>query len=264
MTEANATETVVVKYGSNCLVDGESISQERINGYADELELVSRQHSLAIVTSGAVAVGKRRWKALYNGHYDGDKDDDNQVFASMGSAGITEAWYRALLRNGLLSGQILVTHAELRTEEADKLRKLYEERMKGYIVPIINQNDALVTRGEKDNELDKLELGADNDWLATDVATCLAAKALIICTDGVDGMMVDGKVKHEIRTTDVQELVKHCFMPTDEGSGGMDVKLLTAAAWVEQSGDNEAYICNAGAELTSMLAGEEIGTRVVQ
>jgi glutamate 5-kinase len=251
--------TVVVKYGSKCLVDEEGISSERIEDYAQRIKRLSVQRNVIIVTSGAVAVGQRHW----NNWDCYDDDVDYQVLASMGSAGIAEAWRVALSKEGLLSGQVLVTHSELKTKEAVRLQNWYG-KMKGYGIPIINQNDALVDKRDKGNELAKLEIGADNDWLAADVAKCLGAEALILCTSGVDGMEVNGMLRHEVRASEIPSLRAHCYDANEEGTGSMDSKLEAAAWWVEQADMNEAYICNALANQETVLQGHRIGTQVLQ
>ena len=252
-------KTVVVKYGSSCLVDDEGISTERIGEYAQRIRRLSIQRNVIIVTSGAVAVGRRHWE-----EYDPWGDTvDYQVLAAMGSAGIAEAWRVALKREGLLSGQVLVTHPELKTKEAARLQAWYE-KMKSYGIPVINQNDALVRKKDRGNELDKLEVGADNDWLAADVADLLGAQALILCTNGVDGMLVDGMVQHEVHASDIPSLREHCYNSDEEGTGGMDSKLEAAAWWVGQADANEAYICNARANQEAVLQGHRIGTQVLK
>lgn len=260
-------DLAVVKYGSSCLKSKPSQSrQDRINDYVDNLVVAGRRNRLAIVTSGAVALGKENYEDLF-GTRDYAEDFDwlasKQVFASLGSAAVTEMWRLAFKRHGYLSGQVLVTHSELKTKEAEKLRRTYEVMSK-IMTPVINQNDALVIPGEKGNELDKIATGSDNDWLAADVAQCLGARALIFCTGDVDGMEIEGEVEPEIRSNEVSELLSYCQGTSEEGSGGMESKLLAAAWWAEQSEQNVAYICNSQADLANMLDGANIGTRVVQ
>jgi len=251
-------EMAVVKFGSNCLVDDEGLDQRRIDAYAKQLQQMRWQHNLnlAVVSSGAVAAGKRRYVHDLKWLPKHVEQIDDQVLAAAGNPQVAQAWAQAFKPYYVATGEVLATHHELKDKDEKKALQQSIQRMREQlVVPVVNANDAL-----EQKELRRLKEAGDNDFLAADLAVGIGAKVLLLCTDQ-DGFMVDGTVQGRVSVSDIGSLQHHIYESNDEGTGGMGTKL--AAAAVAASAGIEAYIGNAGANYAQILAGE-IGTQVVQ
>jgi glutamate 5-kinase len=126
---------------------------------------------VVLVSSGAVACGVQRlgWgrrpKTVH----------EKQAAAAVGQAGLVEVYEAAFNKHGLHTAQILLTHDDL----ADRKRYLNARStlttlLELGVVPIINENDTVIT--------DEIKFG-DNDTLGALVANLIEADALIILTD---------------------------------------------------------------------------------
>jgi glutamate 5-kinase len=100
---------------------------------------------------------------------------DLQAAAAIGQMGLAQAYETTFAQHALKAAQILLTHEDM----ADRKRYLNArstlQALLGYgVVPIINENDTVVT--------DEIKFG-DNDTLGALVANLVEADALIILTD---------------------------------------------------------------------------------
>jgi glutamate 5-kinase len=98
-----------------------------------------------------------------------------QAAAAVGQMGLAQAYETCFTQYGLKTAQILLTHEDL----ADRLRYLNARStltalLQLGVVPIINENDTVVT--------DEIKFG-DNDTLGALVANLVEAEALVILTD---------------------------------------------------------------------------------
>ena len=124
-----------------------------------------------MVSSGAIAEGMKRlgW-ATRPGQLHA-----LQAAAAVGQMGVAQMYETKLRENGLRSAQVLLTHADL----ADRERYLNARTtlltlLQLGVVPVINENDTVVT--------DEIKFG-DNDTLGALVANLIEADVLIILTD---------------------------------------------------------------------------------
>lgn len=246
---------IIVKYGSKCLVNDRGLDQAQIDGYARKLAALTTAHTLVLVTSGSVAVGKRLW--LESGR--GAQTVEAQVLASLGSAGVAEAWRAAFKMLGLLSGQVLVTHREIDDpEESSSLSEGINNNASHGVISVVNENDILSV-----SELKKLTYGGDNDGLAAHLAIRLRATALLLLTS-VDGFIVDNAVLKSLKTADIGQLHPHFLAANEEGTGSIESKLLAAKSAVsDEASDVAVFIGNANADYQQILAGQT-GTQVIQ
>jgi glutamate 5-kinase len=98
-----------------------------------------------------------------------------QAAAAVGQMGLVQAYESSFRGHGLHTAQVLLTHADL----ADRQRYLNARStlrtlLHLGVVPVINENDTVVT--------DEIKFG-DNDTLAALVTNLIEADALIILTD---------------------------------------------------------------------------------
>ena len=164
---------LVVKVGSALVTNG---GQGLDHGFiADCARQIAALHDegrqVLLVSSGAIAAGMQRlgWKTRPHAMH------DLQAAAAVGQMGLAQAYETTFLDHGLKAAQILLTHDDL----ADRTRYLnarstLQTLLELGVVPIINENDTVVT--------DEIKFG-DNDTLGALVANLVEAEALIILTD---------------------------------------------------------------------------------
>ena len=227
--------------------------QEAIGRMANQVQGLKKQgNSIAIVHSGAVVEGKRRFEQM---NMSSDNVSPN-VLAAMGGAGIAENIWLELMIRRMFSAQMLVTHSELNNpKHLESILTTMESMEKSDVIPLINANDALELE-----ELQKLPEGGDNDNLAAEIAINWGANTLLMCTD-VDGFMVDGEVQKQISISDIDSLKNHIYEPSKNGTGSMHSKLQAAA--MAASVGIRAVIGNAEADYQQII-NNQIGTQGVQ
>lgn len=169
----------MIKIGSNVLVSQtEGVKLGVIRSFASQFVwLLKEGKSLILVSSGAVSCG---------GSSSADSLDEQKVAAMVGQPTLMNKWQEVLSQHGLIRGQILCSHDDLRQDEL--IKTLRSAIAKG-IIPIINENDPVATE-----ELVAMREHGDNDRLAAIAAISISASRLIILTD-VDGLYAGGSPK---------------------------------------------------------------------
>lgn len=253
-------ELVVVKFGSESLVNGGGINKRRIDEHAERLAAVHETHDLVVVSSGAVAQAKRRTLAAGRAW----QDYDRRSLAMMGSAGITVAWEQAFERVGIAAGQVLMTHLEMTdAREGPRFRDAIGRARSERIVPVCNYKDFLSVSSDPYDELDKIDVYKDNDRFSRDVAEILGAQALIMATNGVGGYLDEsGEVVRYFRAADLGTARERGLESSDNGTGGIISKLENAVE--ARLAGMRSFICTADANFRGVMAGQEISTEVVE
>jgi glutamate 5-kinase len=164
---------VVVKIGSRLLAED---LEGRVATLAGETRaLRDRGVDVVIVTSGAIALGARRLGLAARP----TTIPGLQAAASVGQGQLIQVYERALAAHGLASGQVLLTHDDVRNRRRYlNARMALSELLQLGAVPVINENDTV--------SVDEIKFG-DNDRLAALTTSLVEAEALIILTD-VDGL----------------------------------------------------------------------------
>ncbi|QPC85901.1 glutamate 5-kinase [Mesorhizobium sp. NBSH29] len=168
---------ITVKIGSALLVDPQAgVRRDWIASLADDISTLSaRGVEILVVSSGAIALG-RTILGLGNRVL---KLEESQAAAAVGQIALAGAWSEALGKNGMKSGQILLTLAD--TEERRRYlnaRATISTLLKMKAVPVINENDTVATT--------EIRYG-DNDRLAARVATMMGGDLLVLLSD-IDGL----------------------------------------------------------------------------
>ncbi len=172
-TRIARSKRLVVKVGSALVTNnGAGLALEFIADCARQIAALREAgREVLLVSSGAIAAGMQRlgWSARPHAMH------DLQAAAAVGQMGLAQAYESTFGEHGLKAAQILLTHEDL----ADRKRYLNArstlQALLGYgVVPIINENDTVVT--------DEIKFG-DNDTLGALVANLVEADALIILTD---------------------------------------------------------------------------------
>ncbi|MCD6042490.1 MAG: glutamate 5-kinase, partial [Burkholderiales bacterium] len=165
--------TLVVKVGSSLVTnEGRGLDAQAIERWAAQVvELGKLGKRVVLVSSGAIAEGMQRLGWTRRPH----AMHELQAAAAVGQMGLAQCYESCFRAHGLHSAQVLLTHADM----ADRQRYLNARStlrtLLGLgVVPVINENDTVVT--------DEIKLG-DNDTLAALVTNLIEADALIILTD---------------------------------------------------------------------------------
>ena len=168
----------IVKVGSSLLVDPDG-SVRRVWLAALVAEIATRIASgaqLAIVSSGAIALGARRLGLAKGGRA---SLDDAQAAAAVGQIALAGVWAELLAAHGLTAAQILVTLDDLEDRRRYLNASATLDRLLSLgVVPIINENDSVATA--------EIRFG-DNDRLAARIAQAAGAQTVILLSD-VDGL----------------------------------------------------------------------------
>jgi glutamate 5-kinase len=167
------SKRVVIKVGSALVTNnGTTLDQEFIGRCAQQIAQLRREgREVLLVTSGAIAAGMQRLGWVKRPH----SVHKLQAAAAVGQMGLAKTYEDAFAEHQLNAAQILLTHDDL----ADRPRYLnarstLHELLALGVIPIINENDTVVT--------DEIKFG-DNDTLGALVANLVEADVLLILTD---------------------------------------------------------------------------------
>jgi glutamate 5-kinase len=246
----------VVKIGSALLTnDGEGLDREAIAGWVDQIStMVSSGVEVVLVSSGSVAEGMKRLgldarpKSMHQ----------LQAAAAVGQMGLVQVYEENFQRHDLHTAQILLTHDDLSDRQRYlNARSTLRELIRLGVVPVVNENDTVVT--------DEIKFG-DNDTLGALVANLVEADLLVILTDQ------QGLFTADPRSNPDASLISETQASNDRldamaaggagvlGRGGMATKV-RAARLAARSG---AHTVVASGRLDDVLlkvsAGEEVGT----
>jgi glutamate 5-kinase len=238
-TVLQRVERLVVKVGSSLFVDAASGDFDRqwLEALcADVARIRARGTDVVIVSSGAVALGRRSLR-MESGPL---RLEDKQAAAAAGQIVLSHAYQELLNAHGLLTAQVLLTldDSESRRRYLNASRTLLN-LLRREAVPVVNENDTVATQ--------ELRYG-DNDRLAARVAQMISADCLVLLSD-VDGLFTsdpqnDPNAAHIAEVTELN--AEHFRMAggpgTAHGSGGMRTKL--DAARLAVSAGCRMAICN--------------------
>lgn len=249
----------VIKFGSESLVSEQGIDNGRLQSHAARIANLYDTHDVLVVTSGAVAWGRHRLEQA-----DASESVSKRTLAMLGSAGIVTAWERAFFKTGLIAGQVLASHHEIRDDkvESSNFKRAYETARADKVIPILNHNDFLATPYSDDDELEKITKGKDNDEFSYEAARLLGADVLLLATSGVGGFEKVGVVQTSVKTNEIPFLRRHLYKSSKKGTGDMGSKLQVAAR-ASQIGI-QAFICSADANFSQVLSRQQTATEVIQ
>lgn len=249
---------VVVKVGSALLTnDGRGLDRQMIENLAAQIcTLVRDGKEVVFVSSGAIAEGVLRlgWSKRP------ERICELQAAAAVGQMGLVQAYETAFSAHGIKTAQILLTHADLSNRERYlNAREALLELLRLGVVPIINENDTVVT--------DEIKVG-DNDTLGALVTNLIEADVLVILTDQ------RGLYTADPRKDPLAQFVSEASAgdPALEkmaggaasslSKGGMITKIL-AAKRAARSGSSTVIACGREENVLPRLAqGKAIGTQL--
>ena len=222
-----------MKVGSALLVgaDGAPDGQWLDAFTADLARVRARGQQVLVVSSGAVALGRRRLSLTKRALTLPEK----QAAAAAGQSALMRAWETALEPHGIVAAQVLLTRddTEVRRRWLNA-RATVETLLTLGVVPVVNENDTVVT--------EEIRYG-DNDRLAARVAQMIGADALVLLSD-IDGFYTadprrDSAARHIPRLSDltpeVEAMAGDANAAGGVGTGGMATKI-AAARIAQQAG----------------------------
>ena len=216
---------IVVKVGSALLVDGET---GRVNRawletlVEDLLRLRKRGQRVILVSSGAIALGRRRL-GLKHGTL---RLEESQAAAAVGQIRLAHAYKELLEGCDVTVAQVLLT-----LEDSERRRRYLNARatLESLLalgaLPVINENDTVATA--------EIRYG-DNDRLAARVAQMVGADCLVLLSD-VEGLYSadpnrepGARFIHEVPqiTPEIEAMAGRSA--SQVGSGGMTAKIAAA------------------------------------
>ncbi|MFM9878966.1 MAG: glutamate 5-kinase [Burkholderiaceae bacterium] len=272
MTQKTASELlqkarrVVVKVGSSLVTnEGRGLDAAAIAQWCRQLALLVQgggdghepPRELLLVSSGAIAEGMKRLGWASRPH----ELNKLQAAAAVGQMGLVQMYETQLRTHGLGSAQVLLTHADLADRERYlNARSTLLTLLQHGVVPVINENDTVVT--------DEIKFG-DNDTLGALVANLVEADVLIILTDQRGLYASDPRrdpaaaFVHEAKAGDPALEAMAGGAGSSIGRGGMITKILAAK---RAAGSGASTVIAWGREpdvLLRLCRGEAVGTLLV-
>jgi glutamate 5-kinase len=250
------SKRIVVKVGSSLVTNqGAGLDLDALSNWARQIAaLTANGYEVVLVSSGAIAEGMQRlgWNVRPTSVH------ELQAAAAVGQMGLIQAYESCFRKHDLHAAQVLLTHADLVDRERYLNARATLTTLLGLrVIPIINENDTVVT--------DEIKFG-DNDTLGALVTNLIEADALIILTDQSGLYTADPrKDAHATLVSlgqagDAQLENMAGGAGSAIGRGGMLTKIL-AAKRAARSGAHTAIASGHERDvLLRLLQGESIGT----
>lgn len=254
---------IVVKVGSSLVTnEGRGLDEAAIGEWSRQLAALVRgdggvPREVVMVSSGAIAEGMKRlgWVARPQ------EIHELQAAAAVGQMGLAQMYETKLREQGMGSAQVLLTHADLADRERYlNARSTLLTLLRLGVVPVINENDTVVT--------DEIKFG-DNDTLGALVANLVEADALVILTDQKGLYTADprrdpaAQFVHEANAGDPALEAMAGGAGSSIGKGGMITKILAAK---RAAGSGASTVIAWGREpdvLVRLVDGQALGTLLV-
>lgn len=254
---------IVVKVGSSLVTnEGRGLDEAAIGEWSRQLAALVRgdggvPREVVMVSSGAIAEGMKRlgWVARPQ------EIHELQAAAAVGQMGLAQMYETKLREQGMGSAQVLLTHADLADRERYlNARSTLLTLLRLGVVPVINENDTVVT--------DEIKFG-DNDTLGALVANLVEADALVILTDQKGLYTADprrdpaAQFVHEANAGDPALEAMAGGAGSSIGKGGMITKILAAK---RAAGSGASTVIAWGREpdvLVRLMDGQALGTLLV-
>jgi glutamate 5-kinase len=249
---------IIIKVGSSLVTnDGRGLDHAAIARWASQIAaLRALGKDVVLVSSGAIAEGMLRLG------FESRPTDihELQACAAVGQMGLAQIYESSFRAHGLGTAQVLLTHADLADRERYlNARSTLTTLLRLKVVPIINENDTVVT--------DEIKFG-DNDTLGALVANLIEADALVILTDQHGLFSADPRkdpnavLIAEGKAGDPALEAMAGGAGSSIGRGGMLTKIL-AAKRAAGSGAHTIIAWGRDSDVLTRLAnGEAIGTQL--
>lgn len=248
---------IVIKVGSSLVTNqGKGLDHFALADWAAQIaNLKQMGKEIILVSSGAIAEGMQRlnWESRPTALY------ELQAAAAVGQMGLAQAYASSFSQYNLQTAQVLLTHEDLSNRKRYlNARSTLTALLKLNIIPIINENDTVVT--------DEIRFG-DNDTLAALVTNLVEADALVILTDQ-SGLFTsdprknpDAKLLIEVNAGDPALEKMAGGVGSGISRGGMQTKVIAAKRAARSGADTIIASGHEDNVLGRLSQNEAIGTR---
>lgn len=206
---------LVLKFGTASITTQTGdLNQEIIQTICQQVAQLHPQYNLVLVSSGAVAAGKKHLK-----NFSGQLTE-RKAAAAIGNPLLLNIYAQHFAPHNISIAQSLCERQHFSNRNQFlQLQRTYQELWANNIIPIANENDVV----------SNLELKfSDNDELATLIAVGFGAHLLLLCTSVPGVLDAHGNVIPEFKTIDATTLQLATKEKTAVGLGGMTSKLTFA------------------------------------
>ena len=263
-------QRIVVKIGSSSLHHPETGEFDfiKVEKLVRELcDLKNQGKDVVLVTSGAIAVGKKAVKP-YKGQDAGATPlAYKQACAAVGQARLMMTYQKIFSEYNQIVAQILMTkNTIVDNQNRFNAHNTFMELLKMGVIPIVNENDTIATYEINYAKDDSEKLIGDNDTLSAIVSTIIDADLLIVLSD-IDGLYTDNPRENpdavfieyvEKIDDDIMKMGKDT--ESSVGTGGMATKL--SAAKLASAAGTDMVLAN-GHDfriIHEIIEGESVGT----
>ncbi len=248
---------IVVKLGTGVLTKGTRfLNQPQMVELTRQIASLHHQDKQIIVcSSGAQAAGRARLQFPELP----DTLSSRQMLAAVGQSRLMLMWERFFEIYGIHVGQILLTRAD--TENRQRFlnaRDTFSALLKHNIVPVVNENDAVV--------VEEIKVG-DNDNLSALVSVLTNADLLLMLTDQAGLFTADPRIDPdaelipEVHAIDDSLRALAGNTRTNLGIGGMSTKLQAADLACRAGTDVVIADGSAPDVISRVVSGQPVGTR---
>ena len=252
-------QRLIIKVGSSLVTnDGKGLDHAAISKWASQIaQLRAMGKQVVLVSSGAIAEGMQRlgFEKRPEGVH------ELQACAAVGQMGLAQIYETSFGAHQLRTAQVLLTHADLADRERYlNARSTLFTLLNFGVIPVINENDTVVT--------DEIKFG-DNDTLGALVANLIEADALIILTDQRGLYTADPRKSpaaefvHEAKAGDPTLEAMAGGVGSSIGSGGMLTKILAARRAATSGAHTIIAWGREDQVLVRLASGEAIGTQLI-
>ncbi|TAF47227.1 MAG: glutamate 5-kinase [Sphingobacteriales bacterium] len=206
---------LVLKFGTASITTANGdLNEEIIKNISQQVAHLHASYNLVLVSSGAVAAGKKRLK-----NFTGQLTE-RKAAAAIGNPLLLNKYAQYFAPHGISIAQSLCErHHFSNRHQFLQLQRTYQELWANGIIPIANENDVV----------SNLELKfSDNDELATLIAVGFGARLLLLCTSVPGVLDAEGKLINEIKIINAITLQLATKEKSSAGLGGMTSKLTFA------------------------------------
>lgn len=205
-------QVLVIKVGSAIIsMEDGTVNLKTISRLADEISILQNKYHIVLVSSGAVACGKKfieNYKATIT---------QKKAAAAIGNPILIGLYDKYFKKHGYKVAQALCErHHFANRIQFLQLRETFETFWQCNIIPVVNENDLV-----SNNELKF----SDNDELATLLSIGLNAGMMILCTSAGGLRNNHGAIIQTIHKIDKKILALVTNEKSSSGLGGMLSKL---------------------------------------
>lgn len=216
------SKRIVIKVGSNALTRADGrLDVTRMSALVDQIAWLRQQgHEVILVSSGAVACGRRELKATH----ELDSVEQRQLFSALGQVKLVGLYYDLFREYHIHVGQVLTMKENFEPgEQYRNQQQCMRVMLENGVLPIVNENDTVSV-----TEL----MFTDNDELSGLIAQMMQADTLILLSN-IDGIFTGNPADPQSQL--IKTVAPGCdlsqYIQTEKssaGRGGMQSKYATA------------------------------------